>query len=154
MLSRRIAFVGVILGVLAIGGCGDSYGSVSGKVTYKGNIVKGGIVTFAHLNGKPSETASINEDGSYSIPKVVTGEVKVCVDTSSLNPTLNKEARKHHKYGPPAGQSAPSGFETGVDLEAQAKRFTFIPDTYATADKTDLTYTVVVGEQKHDIEIK
>jgi hypothetical protein len=76
-----LAAVGASLG---LAGCGSSSGIVTGKVTYNNRPLKGGNVTFVGANG--SASARINEDGTYTIDKVPTGEAKIAVETSSLRP--------------------------------------------------------------------
>ncbi len=58
----------VLLVPLGMSGCGGT-GSVSGKVSYKGQLLKGGNVTFISSEGKPTVSASIQEDGSYTFPR-------------------------------------------------------------------------------------
>ena len=135
----------------AICGCGGGTGNVSGTVTYQGKVVKGGNVTFVSTEGKPgASSAQISEDGTYTMPKVPTGNVKICVDTETFNPASRS---KVPKYAPPAGQTAPDGFGTG-DSEGMAKRYTQIPGTFAKPETTGLTYEIVGGEQTHNIDIK
>jgi hypothetical protein len=98
---------------LWVAGCGKSSSSVSGKVAYKGQPVKGGIVTFFGNNNWTGNSA-ISEDGSYSIAQVPKGTVQITVDTKSLkpNPMANKMP------GPPPGTynpNAPNGATPSAD---------------------------------------
>src|SRR5436309_829807 len=69
---RALVGGGTLLVLLAVAaGCGSGVGSVSGKVFYQGKLVKGGNVTFVSTEGKPSKSTSINEDGSYSLDKLL-----------------------------------------------------------------------------------
>src|SRR5262245_47013894 len=104
---RGLVGGGTLLVLLAVmtSGCGPGVGTVSGKVFYQGKVVKGGNVTFVSSEGRPSLSATINEDGSYSVPKITAGAVKICVDTKSVNPS----AAKGVKYSPPKGMKAPEG---------------------------------------------
>jgi len=131
---------------LGLSGC-SSTGTVSGKVSYKGNPVKGGSITFVSPQGKASASTSINEDGTYTIPSIPAGDVKVCVDTSMLNPA----GKTAPKYSPPGGQNSPYG---PGDASDGAKRYVAIPTEYADPDKTNLTCTVRGGRQTFDIELK
>lgn len=137
----------VALAALAATGCGGT-GSVTGKVNYNGTALKGGNVTFVAGAGSHSETASIQEDGTYSIPQIDAGPVTICVETASLNPAM--KARAPH-YSPPAGQKAPEGL--GGSSEDAAKRFTEIPNDYADPAKSKLKYTVKGGTQTYNIEL-
>src|SRR5262249_10300637 len=98
---------------------------------------------------KPSLSTTINEDGTYSLPKVPAGPVKICVDTKSVNPNV----ARGKTYSPPPGMKAPEGFNTGESAEKLAKRFTALPAKYADPNSTTLTYTVTRGSQEFDIKM-
>ena len=148
--SRVLGFVLILPMLLAVCGCGNQLVNVSGTVTYQAKPVKGGSVIFISTEGKPSVSTEIREDGTYTAEKVPVGTVKICVDTEALNPAKRTKAPK---YGPPAGQTAPSGFGEG-DPEAMTKRYTKIPPAYAKEGTTELTYTVISGDQTYNIELK
>jgi hypothetical protein len=66
--------IGLVLGAMSLllwlaAGCskGPARGDVSGKVTFKGNAVKEGKVTFLNPEGLGDSEADINGDGSYSV---------------------------------------------------------------------------------------
>jgi hypothetical protein len=150
---RRLGRWGTLLALLALAGmsgCGSHTGNVSGKVYYNGQLLKGGSVTFVSTTpGKPSGTTQINEDGTYTMPPVGAGLVKICVDTSALKPLPKDRAPK---YSPPPGQTAPGGL--GGPREDTSKRYTRIPEQYADPDKSGLTLEVKGGAQEHDIQLK
>jgi len=140
-----------LLASIGAAGCrAPATGSVSGKVYYNGKVLKGGYVSFLPAEGQAAPPATIQEDGSYSVPKVLAGPVKICVDTSSLNPA-NRPAGS--RYKPPPGQKPPSGFGEGGDPAELIKRYTWIPPKYSQPDMTTLTYTVTAGAQEHDIKL-
>lgn len=134
------------LGVL---GCGGGTATVSGKVYYKGNLLKGGNVTFVSP-GNPTVVAAINEDGSYTAKGVPAGAVKICVETKSLNPAGQPKAPK---YGPPPGVESPGGYNPSGGPD-QGKRYVPIPESYSDPDQTDLTLQVTGGSMSHDIQLK
>jgi hypothetical protein len=123
---------------------------VSGKVTLKDKVVKGGTVTFI-AEGKGTAVGSIGEDGMYKVTDVPTGPVKICVDTRSMNPEAR--ADKFTKYSPPKDSAAPKGFGAGPDRAELERRYVPIPVRYASEETTDLTTTVSGGSQKYDIEL-
>jgi hypothetical protein len=149
-LRRWAAFL-VLLSLAGLIGCSSGTGKVSGKVDYNGKLLKGGDITFISTTGKPSRSTRINENGSYSVSDVPAGKVKICVDTSTLNPA-GKTVRAPH-YKPPAGQKAPGGLDTDKS-EDMAKRYMWIPTKYAKSDETDLTLDVKRGDNEHDIHLK
>jgi hypothetical protein len=134
-------------------GCGPSTTTVSGTVTYQNKLVKGGSVTFVALDkDKPAATGPIKEDGTYSIPRVPVGEVKVCVDTKAMDPS---KVAKVPKYAPPPGAVAPEGLTGGgIDKEEMTRRFVRIPDRYADPSTTDLQTTISGLGAKYDIQLK
>src|SRR5690242_12486783 len=89
-LSRRavaLGFVLILAAVIGAPGCGKRTATVTGKVTYKGEPLKGGIVAFIPPRGGGTAVAAdIAEDGTYTATDVLVGEVEVTVDTSNLKP--------------------------------------------------------------------
>src|SRR5262249_25120035 len=59
------------LGLLLVTSCGSGLSSVRGKVTYKGQPIKGAVVTFHPVGGDPLRatrpTGVTAEDGSYTL---------------------------------------------------------------------------------------
>jgi hypothetical protein len=70
---------------LALSGCGSKVGSVSGKVTYQGKPLSSGLVIFVDKDGKVSEPAGIQVDGSYTADNVPVGQMTACVETIPLS---------------------------------------------------------------------
>jgi hypothetical protein len=71
--------------------------------------------------------------------------VKICVDTSSLDPRQSKA----YSYAPPPGaKPLPGKGPPSADL------YVPIPVKYVDRESTDLTYEVKGGSQKYDIELK
>ncbi len=66
-----------------VAGCGPSgppVGEVSGKVTFKGQPVKEGTVTFMNPTEGGAGESPIGADGSYAIEELVVGEYIVVVN--------------------------------------------------------------------------
>ena len=66
-----------------VAGCGPSgppVGEVSGKVTFKGQPVKEGTVTFMNPTEGGAGESPIAADGGYAIPELVVGEYIVVVN--------------------------------------------------------------------------
>ena len=158
-----------------IGGC-SSEGSISGKVTYKDKPLTGGIVLFTSSSG--SSTANINEDGSYSIERMPTGDVKIAVDTQSARgpaaaatkaPTMSKMGMsgpmppmKGSKSGPPVAMQPPKREDMPAAMATtplynsapKGPPAAAIPENYADPTTSGLTYTVIKGPQVHNIDLK
>jgi len=180
MLSTHIRFrtLGASAAFLAcialLSGCSRPVGSVKGTVTFNGKPLKGGSVTFNNTEGGPSASATIGEDGSYSIPKLTGGEYKVCIDTSFLKPSPGGPAgysgsggprgpqgaktQSIPKSAPPKDADIPEGYHPSSPADAAAvknsKLYIAIPAKYGKPDTTDLSYNFPGGEQTHNIDIK
>jgi hypothetical protein len=110
-------------------GCGTPTGEVSGAVTYDGEPLPSGTVAFVAEDGRNRDKvklAGITSDGRYHIQNSLCGDVRISVQT----PPAVK--------GRFAAMSLPS-------IE--------IPQKYADADKSGLTYTVKPGPQTFDIKL-
>jgi hemoglobin len=103
-------------------------GTVTGKVTFKGQALPGGAIGFVSADGKPT-TAKINEDGSYKVGDLKPGEYKVTIETESVKPA--KDAK------PPEGKDAP--------------KYVPIPVKYRDGETSGLKYEVKKGEQTFDV---
>jgi hypothetical protein len=152
-LLGRLFVVLLFVGALTSTGCGGGRGTVTGKV-YMGPIpLKGGTVTFISTKGYGTASGAIEEDGSYKIERAPLGDVKIVVETESLNP---KKLPKIFTYAPPQGQSMEGG---GVgpkqpNREEMARRYMLIPQNNSSEETTELTYTVTRGNQEHNITLK
>lgn len=151
MRSRpRVQILVSLFVACGVSGCGSATGNVSGTVTLKEKVVKGGNVTFV-AEGKATIVADIKEDGTYEAAGVPAGEVKVCVDTSKMNPA---SLPKEFKYGPPKDAKAPEGFGgEGPNRDELARRYVAIPKKYANPATTDLTTKITGGKQTYNIEL-
>jgi hypothetical protein len=97
---RLAAFVG--LAALGVIGCGKKadYGSVAGRVTFKGQPVTEGIVVFSSVDPPDlnvSQTARIHSDGTYSVkmsdgPGLIAGKYEVAVKPPVVEPPGSKIA--------------------------------------------------------------
>ena len=156
--STRGVLTAVFLSLIFLAnlGCSPSKGEVSGTVTYKGQKVTGGSVVFHSTEGKGSVPATIGEDGTYSAPKVPSGEVKVTVETDSVKPATGAKNRPPAAMMPPAGADVPKDAADGSIYSGKAKigKYVQIPDTYASPEKTSLTFIITGGKQTIDLELK
>lgn len=136
---------------LTIAGCGTDpnkpkLGKVSGKVTYKGQPLTSGTITFTPEAGKGGETgqvatSQIGTDGSYELTTFDTGDGAILgqhvitVQTSQVD-------------GNTLGQPKADGtFSYTVPKS-------LVPNKYAAADTSPLRYTVAEGRATYDVELK
>jgi hypothetical protein len=138
------------LAALAASGCGKKNSTVTGKVTYKGVPLKGGIVSFLPPRGEGAAIAAdIGQDGTYTAENVPTGEMRVTVDTAYLKPPADFRGGPPN-YKPPEG--AGGGYKP-PDLSNTGERYTKIPDKYSDPDASGLTLTVKGGAQTFPIDL-
>ncbi len=139
-MRGRLRLLLVLAAPLGLVGCNSAIGTVRGKVYYNGTLLKGGTVTFVCADGRAIPTG-IREDGTYVLEQVPVGNVKICVDTSSLSP----KSRKGYAYEPPPGAKAPS---------RKSQEYVEIPGKYADPAQSGLTFAVKGGRQDHDVKLE
>ncbi len=147
----RFAFALYFAMALTIVGCGGSdpnkpgLGKVSGKVTYKGQPLTAGTITFTPEAGKGGSTGQvatgqIGSDGSYSLTTfdtddgAILGQHVITVQTSGVD-------------GMTLGKPKADGT---IDYKLPKS---LVPEKYAKADKSPLRYTVVSGKNTYLVEL-
>jgi hypothetical protein len=115
-------------------------GSVTGKVTYKGQPLPGGTVVFHPAKGKPA-AGTIQADGTYAIQGVPPGLVVVTIETESVKAGPDKGP----KLKPPAKDKEPT------PGGGKAARYVAIPRLYGDVKTSPLRLTVQAGKQVFDI---
>jgi hypothetical protein len=125
----------VLLVALAATGCsekGGSTGTVSGTVTYNGQPVPVGTISFLAEDGR-SMTGELKSDGTYKVDKVPTGKNKVAVQTPAAR-----------------GANAPADI---MGNTTQVKPVP-IPEKYGDNSKSGLSLEVKKGTQTFDITLQ
>lgn len=118
-------------------GCGGGTGELNGTVTYKGQPLHTGSVLVFGRDGIP-HSGLIQDDGTFSVPGIPTGPVKIGV--SSPDPREQRVAmRKKDQEIKPA---------------PVMPKWIAIPDQFADPDKSDLTFTVKHGKNSFNIDLK
>jgi hypothetical protein len=136
---NRLVLVAALLGASASLGCGSKTATVSGTISYKGEKLGNGNVTFVGDKGQAA-ASPIKADGTYSMTNVPLGTVKIKVETI-----------------PPAEGSSQN--RMGVDMpdmkgkEKDLGKYVKIPDRYKDSEKSGLTYQVKPGKHKHNIDL-
>jgi hypothetical protein len=137
LLSRH--FPGRLLGlvtvaVVAVAGCSDKgvkKVTVHGTVSYKGQLLRSGILKFVGPEGDYS-AAVIQPDGTFIITDVVPGEVKVgVVEAPQGSGSSSSEDRSGTKSPPVA-----------------------LPDKYRDPETSGLKYTITPNTKELPIEIR
>jgi len=146
-ITKRLVGLFTAVALIAVTGCGESTGSVQGKVYYQDTLVTAGSVAFTAPDEKVA-SAEIQPDGSYNIPKVSTGLSKIAV-MPALSVTMPPEGKM---MDPAKMGAADKGKGTGT--EVSKGKTVPIPVKYADAQKSGLTFTVKAGPQEHDIKLQ
>ena len=131
-MSRHALWISVLSTLLAFG-CGTRpMGDVSGRVTFRGEPLALGTITFINSDGSAAQGNV--EDGSYRVAKVPVGLAKITVfaHPSPVPPQMLDRVQT-----PPAFR----------------RKFVPIPERYQSVDHSGLTYTVVRGKQTHDVPL-
>jgi hypothetical protein len=138
-LGSGIVFGLAVVSIVVLSGCGAKRetGSVSGKVTFRGEPLANATVTFLAKDGTVG-SAMTKEGGEYNVGEVAVGPVQITVHSYPPSPMVV----------PPTG---PKG-----DVKAQPPKFKFvrIPDRYGQPAQSGLTHTVTRGQQTYDIALK
>jgi len=138
MLQKKEVWL--VFPLFALVGCGPSYGDLEGKVSMDDKPVRSGTVQAFGVDGLVKQT-TINDDGTYSISRIVAGKVKVAV----ASPDPDDAKLKRRDKGPKVEQLK----ETVID---RSKWFP-IHAEYGDQDKSGLTYDVKAN-QKNTFDIK
>lgn len=169
--------------VAAVVGCGGSQtpAKLKGIVTYKGQPLPGGNMTFSSDSGGGGG-ATINSDGSYSVTDLPVGTISVAIDTESFNPDRSKipsygdKKEKNSGSRPAAGSKVPEGGESGMQAmrrkaegvggggaggggfgpasaEDLAKMYVKIPSKYSDKRTSGLRVEVTRGVNEKNFEL-
>ena len=152
-LFPRAAFWGLSVAVLVAGlsGCGGQKNAkLTGKVSYKGSPLPGGILT---LNPPDEKTQSsipivIKPDGTFVTMSVLLGNYKVGITSMGTNPALDPSRKRA-----PAGVKMREGGPPSSNLPEGAKHVD-LPQKYARPDTSGLSWDVKGGSQEKNFPLE
>jgi hypothetical protein len=138
----KIALLLILLAA-TLPGCGGGRptATVTGTVSYKGELVPSGTVAFFGSSNQVA-SAPIAPDGTYTATEVPLGQVKVTVNTPRPAAELKKAAKQTKRR-----------FGKGVEFPESVDSVS-VPDKYGNPAKSPLGLTVKEGSQPYDIEMK
>ena len=150
--------------LLLASGCGGRKGSVSGKVYYKNEPLKLGMVQFFPEKEGGSFSAQIGPDGSYSISKLPKGPAKISVSASAGNPMAKGGPQAMGGVGGPmasrgmkgAAEMMRKGKEQAGDVApptSVTQSHKSIPEKYGDPETSNLSVDVTGGSQTFDIKL-
>jgi hypothetical protein len=154
-MKRRMVGGSLVLTLSAalLIGCGDAsrpkLGKVSGKVTYNGQPVTKGVVSFVPSGGPGAQTGQgatgeIGPDGSYTLTTFENGDGAVLGEHTVL--VIAREEDPAIK-----GHGMPIPDAKGQMKIKPAKLL--VPEKYATPATSPLHYTVQEGSHRYTIEL-
>jgi hypothetical protein len=136
---RRAAhlLVGLILAGLAAGcNSGEPLGvGISGTVTYKGELIREGMITFIPLSGTNGPTAGASvDDGKYAIPRrgaLAPGKYRVEIKAfEETGKEVTKSTHKSQMFGRPVEVVSSDPAVADVLAKAKMERKNYIPKRY------------------------
>lgn len=139
-------------GLLAAMGCNAYTGSVSGTITYKGEKVASGTVSFLS-QGRVVE-ADIH-DGTYHVEGVPPGEAIVTVvrpDSGQPDPLLAATLARKQSAENKTKKINVAECDPGRLALLQKKR-QLLPDVYSSPQTSDLHFMVAAGANGYDIHL-
>jgi hypothetical protein len=145
--ARRLTLFAAPLAVLAAGvtGCGRPADSVTGKVTFRDSLLHNGAVIL-YCEDQQIIHGLIGPDGTYAIPNVSRGRVRVAVRV----PSQTKEVWHQRAKLPPAvnGPVFPARGPAGKSVPMP-----IVPVRYELPEESGLTVTVNGGVTVFDINL-
>ncbi len=154
---KRLRWLGLLVLLTTVVGCGGGFGSVTGTVQSKskGKKVIWGTVTFIGKDGV-ARPGMITLEGTYKVNGVPVGPAKILVSSEDPRASgggvkANVSPRQRAGDGtrpPPPGEAT----ETPPEVPEAVKKSWFpISEKYSSPDKTPLSTTVNKGENTYDI---
>ena len=141
MVSKlHVIFLGLLISVLAFGGCDtpEPSGTVSGKVTYKGEPVSEAIVTFISTELGSGAEDTLDTSGQYSIKGaqagIPLGKYKVTIRPPEVEDPSTS-----------TGESPPL---------MVPKEMPNVPEKYRTEQSTPLEVEVAAGNNEHNFDLE
>ena len=146
----------VPLACLLVAGCGGGSGEVKVTVSYKGKALEYGTVTAIPQGGNGDAVSeNIDAEGKCTLKGVAVGKAKFLV--VAQNPKVLEDVKKivfkdKENLKKDGGGRVPTG--DAAKVEELMKKASVIPEKYGDSTQEFLTFTVVRGENKYDIELK
>ena len=146
---RRIVTVSLV--ALLLAGCGPKRpktGTVSGKVSYKGQPVNGAaLLLFPTAGGDTAVmTVPVSQEGEFRISDVAPGDYKVVVQGTAGAQQVDPRMLKNV---PPEKQAEVKEKLSHMNTPPTIR----FPDKYKDPKTTDLKVTVTDKDQTHDLEL-
>jgi hypothetical protein len=144
MTKSRLFLVLPLLLALGVGCVNNTNvpSKVSGKVSYKGQPVTAGNISFYPKEGGVY-SISINGDGTYAQAGLPAGDMEVAIETESANP--NKPAAPQYGGKMGAGAASPMPRDIATGSTPAAGPYVKIPAKYGKRETSGLKVTLSKG---------
>jgi hypothetical protein len=135
-------FLPLVLFLALIPGCGGSTASISGEVTYNGEPVGDGYITFLPADGKTPTAGSEIEHGHYAVDNIAPGPKQVKIEAvkkvhfAQSSAEMAKKAAVNKVFGDGSGLIEPADV---------------IPPN---AEGNNTNITIEPGVQTHNFQLK
>jgi hypothetical protein len=166
LLRQRCLFLGSFALLIATTtGCGGK-GTVTGKVNLDGKPLPAGRIAFVPSKGVAASGEI--KDGQYTVTGVPAGDVKVTVETKSLQDritALRTTVQNAKAMLPPPGAKLPDEAKAGVESDKQdadkkaqelkelEASYRPVPEKYSKPESTPLTLQVKSGSNPFDANL-
>jgi hypothetical protein len=143
--------------LLLFAGCGGGAGEITGQVTYNGEPIPVGRITFLSETGNQEVITAYIIRGKYTVPSCPTGPAKVTIE--SLQPPSPEilQGTKTLALPGPGGKNPAGGMKAAEIPPALREladgppvKYMPIPLTYANPETSNLKYEVRRGSQGKD----
>jgi hypothetical protein len=156
---RIFAFFGLFVGLVFIVSCskadpvyhpggGSGEVTLTGKVTFKGEVLPGGVLTM-HAAEDPKKTvpASLRRDGTYQFESALEGDVVFTLETESI-----KGQDVSQIFGKGAkGKDSPGPQHDGMNL---MPKYVPIDKKFNNLKTSGMKATLIKGANTKDFELK
>jgi hypothetical protein len=148
--SRRAAWL-VSAGLLLLAGCGPGRGDVTGEVTYKGQPLSLGRITFIGQSGKQEARSAYIIKGKYTLTGFPAGPAKVTVE--SIEPPTAERLKMNEARAKMYPQAAEIPEELKELASGPKLPYVKISTKYSSPETSGLTFEVKRGTNTYDIPL-
>jgi hypothetical protein len=128
--ARTGSFSLAVASLVLVAGCGGP-GTLTGKVTFKGQPMTAGLVTV-YDSSSAAQSGQIHSDGTYLVGNITPGPVKIGVKTVKARGSIMHPEDVKDPYGP----------------------YVQIPRKYADPNSSGFKTDIKTGKQEYQIEVK
>jgi hypothetical protein len=129
-------------------------GEVSGTVTYKGEPISQGKITFISTGGAGDSATGNITDGKYSVPNAPAGNCQIEIHMQTTENLYAMSPQQEKMMKAQMAKMKAQGMQVPDDVK-RAKKNTFdLPAKYKTAKSSGLQFEVQTGKQTKDWDLQ